>query len=292
MDIKKYEALLYAIDLGSFSAAADVLGYTPAGISHMVDAVEASVGFPLLRRGYSGVSMNECGTEIIAEMRQIVKHESILKQRVSDLTGLVTGKVTVGAYFSIASHWLPDIFRNFLRDYPGVDIQVREGGHHLLTRWMENSELDFCMYSYDAGSGYKWFPLCEDRMVVVVPEGHPLAARQSVPFQVCSDYPFIMPAQGQDYDVMRLLQKHSIKLNIRFSTIENYSALAMVESGLGISIMNELITKGLVRRIVCLPFDIPQSISLGIAVPSMYTASPAAKKLIHYIRESFRPSIP
>ena len=83
----------------------------------------------------------------------------------------------------------------------------------------------------------------------------------------------------------RLLSAHPMKLDIRFSTVENYSARAMVECGLGISIMNELITRGLKRDIICLPFEKPQSVSFGIAVADVHSLSPSAKKLIQYIRD-------
>lgn len=94
-----------------------------------------------------------------------------------------------------------------------------------------------------------------------------------------------MPALGQDYDLMRILKSDTSQLNIKFSTVENYAALSMVENGLGISIMNELITKGLPCNAVFLDFLPPQYISLGIAIPSIQTASPAEKKLISYIRK-------
>ncbi len=285
MDIKKYEALLSSIDLGSFSAAAEALGYTPAGISRMADAVEDWIGFPILNRGHDGVTVNACGADIISEIRQIVRHEAILKQQAMDISGLVTGDITVGSYHSIATHWLPEIFKKFHEDFPGVDISVREGGHQFLNEWMAEAEVDFCLYSHDTETGYTWFPLKTDRMVVVVPKGHPLADKKAVSFEDCEAYPFVMPAMGDDYDVKRLLSAHPMKLDIRFSTVENYSALAMVECGLGISIMNELITRGLKRDIICLPFEAPQSVSFGIAVADVHSLSPSAKKLIQYIRD-------
>ena len=55
MEIEKYEALLCAIEKGSFSAAAEALGYTPSGISRMMAALELENGFPLLIRRKEGV---------------------------------------------------------------------------------------------------------------------------------------------------------------------------------------------------------------------------------------------
>ena len=79
MDITKYEAFLYAADLGSFSAAAEKLSYTPAGISHMVENIEQSLDITLFNRHSSGVSLTENGRELLPHIRAIVRDEQLLK---------------------------------------------------------------------------------------------------------------------------------------------------------------------------------------------------------------------
>lgn len=91
-----------------------------------------------------------------------------------------------------------------------------------------------------------------------------------------------MPALGKDDDVAGLLKKADLTPQICFSTLEDYAALAMTECGLGMSVMNELVTKGRQNSVVLLPLDPPQSITLGIAVPSIKAASPAVRKFIAY----------
>lgn len=61
MESKKLEALLMAVDLGSFTKAAEVLGYTQSGLTHMMNSLEKEVGFTLLERGRSGVRLTEEG---------------------------------------------------------------------------------------------------------------------------------------------------------------------------------------------------------------------------------------
>ncbi|MBQ3263225.1 MAG: LysR family transcriptional regulator, partial [Oscillospiraceae bacterium] len=59
MDTAKCAALLKVLELGSLSAAAEALGYTPSGVSRMMAAMEAETGLPLLRRGRHGVEATE-----------------------------------------------------------------------------------------------------------------------------------------------------------------------------------------------------------------------------------------
>ncbi|WP_338736000.1 LysR family transcriptional regulator substrate-binding protein [Sporomusa sphaeroides] len=93
---------------------------------------------------------------------------------------------------------------------------------------------------------------------------------------------FIMPALGRDVDVVALFQENNLNPNIQFSTLENFAAMAMIEQGLGMSIMNELITRKWQCDVVKLPLSPPQQITLGIALPSLDNASPTVKRFVKY----------
>lgn len=284
MDTQKYRALLRAVELGSFSAAAEDMGYTPSGVSHMVEAVEAQLGFTLLRRGHGGVVLTENGRRLLPKLRELVHTEALLLEEAQALRGLSQGQVTIGSYSSIAAHWLPQVLRVFQQEHPGVAIRLMEGVHQELDGWMEERLVDFCLYSHPPLPGCEWIPLRNDPMLAVLPPGHPLAGEKAVKPEQCCGEPFIMPSRGDDYDVVNMLREYGIEPMVKFSTIENYAALSMVECGLGISIMNELITKGRTNRVVMLPFDPPRHIVLGIAVPALAHASPAARAMIGAIR--------
>lgn len=84
------------------------------------------------------------------------------------------------------------------------------------------------------------------------------------------------------YDWIPLFDEFGIEPDIRFSTVESFSALQMVEKGLGISIMNELITRNWPCEIVKLPISPPRSISFGIALNYLRHSSPAVKRFVKY----------
>jgi len=116
---------------------------------------------------------------------------------------------------------------------------------------------------------------------------HPLAKEKSYPIQNCASEDFIMPACGYDYDVIELFRESKILPEIRYETFENYAALSMIECGLGMSVMNELITKGRICHVAKLPLQPEYHISLGIAVPNSDKLPPAAKKFITYCENEF-----
>lgn len=119
-------------------------------------------------------------------------------------------------------------------------------------------------------------------MLALLPPDHPLAGAASYPLKNCEEDPFIMPALGCDDDVEALFRRNGIVPKIRFTTMESFSAMSMVEQGLGMSVMNRLITEKRVCDIAMIPIDPPASITLGVALHSRTDTSPAVKMFLRY----------
>ena len=97
----------------------------------------------------------------------------------------------------------------------------------------------------------------KDPMIAALPPQHPLAKQSAIRPEQLTGEPLIMPGNGRSPDSMEVLQKFSVKPNIKYSTIEHNSAFSLVEQGLGICITNELITQGRIKSAVLRPFDPP-----------------------------------
>ena len=78
MDTKKYEALLASINLGSFTKAADVLGCTQSGLTHMMNGLEQEFGFQLLIRGHHGVKPTPNCSRILPYIQKLVEANTAL----------------------------------------------------------------------------------------------------------------------------------------------------------------------------------------------------------------------
>lgn len=282
METARCKAFLAAAETGSFSGAARTLNYTPSGVSQLVSALEADLGFPLLRRNKKGVSVTENGRKLIPVIRNFVQQEERIYQISSEIKGLVYGDVTIAAYSSIAAHWLAGVIKDFQEDYPMVNIKLREGIRQEVIKWIDEKVADAGFLSYKEDMQYHWIPLARDEMVAVFPKNHPSASGKDYDIMKCESEDFIMPALGHDDDVAELFHKYKINPHIKFSTLENFAAMSMIEKGLGMSIMNELITRNWQCDVVKLPLSPPQHITLGIALPSWQSASPAAKRFIKY----------
>jgi hypothetical protein len=282
------KAFMYAADTGSFTKAAERLNYTPSGVSQLVGALENETGLTLLRRTRKGVTLTPDGEILLPAVREFLEKENRIYELAAEVKGLLVGSVTIAAYSSISTHWLPEVIRDFEQNYPQIEIRLMEGIRQEVTRWLDEKKADIGFLSYQEPMPYEWTPLDYDEMLAVLPKDHLYASKESYPLINCETDSFIMPALGRDDDVVSLFERNGIKLNIHFTTLENFATMAMIEKGLGMSVMNNLITEKWNCDIVKIPVDPPSRITLGLAVPSYKQASPAVKRFIKYAVERLK----
>ena len=288
MESARCKAFMYAADTGSFTKAAERLNYTPSGGSQLVGALENETGLTLLRRTRKGVTLTPDGEILLPAVREFLEKENRIYELAAEVKGLLVGSVTIAAYSSISTHWLPEVIRDFEQDYPQIEIRLMEGIRQEVTRWLDEKKADIGFLSYQEPMPYEWTPLDYDEMLAVLPKDHLYASKESYPLINCETDSFIMPALGRDDDVVSLFERNGIKLNIHFTTLENFATMAMIEKGLGMSVMNNLITEKWNCDIVKIPVDPPSRITLGLAVPSYKQASPAVKRFIKYAVERLK----
>lgn len=151
MNIRKYEAYVRAVELGSLSKAAEQLGYTQSGMSHMMQSLEEEVGFPLMVRTSTGILPNSEGELLLPIIRQLLNTNESLEQHIAKIKGADTGRIRIAAYPSVATYWLPEIIRDFQKDYPNVEIQITEMGSGAIEEIMANRQAELA--STQAGKG-------------------------------------------------------------------------------------------------------------------------------------------
>ena len=282
METARCRAFLAAAETGSFSKAAEALSYTPSGVNQLVTALEKELGFPVFRRNTKGVTLTENGEMLLPAVREFLRQEDRIFELSAEMNGLLIGSVTIAAYSSIATHWLPAVISAFQQDYPQIRIRLMEGIWQEVSKWLDDRAADIGFFSYQEGMPYEWIPLAEDPMLALLPKDHPLAGAEAYPLKECDNDRFIMPALGCDDDVTALFAKNGIVPNVQFTTLESFSVMSMVEQGLGMSVMNQLITEKRICDVVKLPLDPPSQITLGIALHSKADISPAVRMFLKY----------
>ncbi len=285
MNIRKLEAFVRAVELGSLSKAAEELGYTQSGISHMMQSLEEEIGFPLMVRTSVGIVPNSEGDLLLPVIRQLLATNESLEQYIHKIKGSDTGRIRIAAYPSVATYWLPEIIRNFQKDYPNVEIQITEMGSGAIEEIMAARQAELCIYAGGEGKDFEWIPLYRDQMLALVPPEHPLAAEGKVPLERLRDAEFIMPMPDYDGEVRFILDRLEHWPHILFSVCSDYAIINMVAQGLGVSVLPELLLKNCPTRAVALPMDPPQERILGMGVPQVKTASPVTRTFMRYVQD-------
>lgn len=282
----KCEAALAAADRGSLTAAAELLGYTQSGVTRMVGALEEELGFALFSRSKRGVVLTENGRLMLPLFRDLVRACRGVEQQGAEIRGMSRGVLTIGCYYSISAIWMPRLLKGFCAKYPGVKVRLQEGGNGEMSRWLGERSVDCCFCAQPERTEYPWKPLFEDELVAWLPPDHPRAAEKRFPVKDLEREDFIHTSPGQDTDQDRLLARLGIAPRTRFSTRDGFSTYNMVAAGLGISFNQRLIARQWSGPVVQLPFDPPQKVTLGIAVPNCRDASPITRRFIQWVEEN------
>lgn len=284
VSINKYKVLLKVVELGSLTKAADALGYTQSGVSHTISSLEQEFGFLLLARSRSGVKLTVNGEQVLKTIREILKWNEHLEQEVASIHGIETGTIYIGTFTSVSVNWLPAILKDFQQDYPNIEIKLCEGDYREIEDWIADGVIDCGFLSLPTQDMLEVIPLHKDQMLVLLPIDHPLSSQTKLTLSLIEKEPFIMPRKGGDDDINRILEKASIKPDIKFTAGDDYAIMAMVEKGLGISILPELVLRGQQRNLHVIELNEPCYRSLGIAVSAIRHVSPATEKFLHYVQ--------
>ena len=281
MDLDRYRTLLTVIDLGSLSAAATALGYTPSGISRMMATLEEETGFSLLHRTRDGVTATAECELLLSSIRELVYNGENLRQLTAKIKNIHIGTLTIGTAYSAFYGQLAELTSKFHEQYPDIQIKIVNGYSSELLEQLENHALDLCIISERIGT-HRWIPLLKDNMIAMVAADHPLAQNTSVPMAIFEKEPYIDTYAGMDIDNAHVFKKCGINPNTQFSTMDIYATYSMVEAGLGISMDNALNSKLWHGNIRALPLDPPQNINIGLAFGK--TLTPATETFLHYLR--------
>ena len=278
MDTKKLEVFEKIVELSSLSRAAEELGLTQSGVSHILASLEEEFGFPLLKRSRVGARLTSEGEKLMPFVRDILRSQEQLEQTAAELRGLAAGTVRIGTFTSVAVHWLPGMLQEFGKLYPRVEFKLFNGDYHDVDRWLTDGSVDLGFISLPTALRCECIPLWEDPLLAVLPENHPLAERAVCPVREVAAEPFITLLETSDNDSRRALEAADVKPNIRFTTKDDYAIIAMVRQGLGVSIMPKLLLEGHLDGVAVRPLSPPSSRTLALAVASGERAGPATRR--------------
>lgn len=289
MNILKYMAFVKTVEYGSFTKASEILHYSQSGISRMIRDLEQEWKVCLLERNHTGVKLTSDGTRLLPYARKICADYEHLKMEIDNLAGLSSGLIRIGTFSSVATHWLPNMIQEFQKDYPGIDYELLLGDYTEIEEWIEEGRVDCGFLRLPTRPEFDAQFLEQDRLLAILPKDCPLAELSRVPLEALCHYPFMLLEKGAKAEIASLFAKNKLTPQVRFTTWDDYAILSMVEHGLGISILPELILKRIPYDVVIRELDTPAYRSIGFVVKDKKTVSLATAKFMEYLdfRHSF-----
>ncbi len=281
--LAKYLAFVKTVECGSFTRAARELNYAQSSVSKMVADLESEWSMTLLERSKSGVRLTSAGEQILPFLRKVLSDHRELEGQIDRMNGIEAGVVRIGTFASVAIHWLPNVFAALQKDHPGIEYEMLLGDYDEVEQWIREGRVDCGFLRLPTLPQFDAIPLKQDEYKLVLPCGHPLAEREAVAVEDLNGLPFLLLEHGGRTEVSDLLERSRVQPDIRFTTWEDFAIMAMVEKGMGVSILPDMILQRIPYRLEIRSLRKPYYRSIGLAFKNRDHLTPAAKKFIDYL---------
>jgi len=241
-DLVDLRLFVRVAETANITHAAAKAGLALASASERIRDMETEAGIALLLRGRRGVTLTPAGRALAHHARLVLQQMDHLTGELSKYAGGLRGLVRLAANTSACSEFLPETLNGFLRDNPGIDVDVEERASHDIVRLVAEGFADMGIVADIVDfAGLLAFPFARDRLVLVVPRAHKLAERRDLYFRDLLRHDFIGMTAGNA--LQQHLAQHAsqagrpLQLRIRLSSFD--AICRMVETGVGIAVIPE-----------------------------------------------------
>ena len=278
--MNRYIALQKVVELESLTKAAEALGYTQSAMSQMITSLENELSLKLINRFRTGTKLTPEGAELYPQIEQLVYQYQAVQEKTREIKGIESGVVRMGAFSSVSTHWLPELLKAFRAQYPGVEFVIHQGDYKTHEEMIKTGAVDFAFVRQDLCTGIETLTLKEDRMLAVLPEGHPYTSLPEVPLELLTKEPFILLEEGAHYEPLEAFDALNLRPNVQFTMHDDHAIMAMVQEGLGVSILAELMLKDAPYCLVVKPTSPPIRRTLAVGYKNKASLSMASRRFL------------
>ena len=249
----------------SFTKAAETLHMTQPAVTFQVRQLEEYFNTRLFDRTHNRISLTDAGRRVFDYADRIFELYAEMENGVREITGEISGALTIGASTTIAEYMLPTLLGDFSARYPEVSIHLKVSNSEGIVSMVESNAIDLGVVESPVGNKNLVVETCkQDELVAIVPPSHPLAKRQEIQFRDLLDYPFICREEGSGTrEVINDYLDHlpdcaaGIKVSMELGSPE--AVKGAVEAGMGVSVVSKATVQKELRlnTLVTLTLDPP-----------------------------------
>jgi DNA-binding transcriptional LysR family regulator len=278
LDVRLLQTFREVAMRGSFSLAADELGFTQPAISQHLARLERHLGVKVLERTARGVTLTPAGEALLAETEAVLSSVRAAEQAAKAAGGVVASRLRVGAFPSAAAGLVPGAVREARRrrPHPEIELDLRVIEPEPALRALARNRMDIALMIESpldpivVPDGVELLEVTEDPMMIALPPDHRMATRRSIDLAELADEPFLLTELGgtcADSNIMlHACRDAGFAPNVRLES-EDYNALqGMAAAGLGVSIVPRMATVGAHPGVVLRPLKSAPSRTILAAV--------------------------
>lgn len=244
MDLQQLRTFRSVVSTGSVRAAADVLGYSPSAVSQQVSALQRDTGLSLIARVGRGVEPTHAGRALAERIDGVLAELQGLDEFVRSLREGRSGWFVLGYAPSLSTSWLPSMLGPLTAHFPETRIELFvEDGFNPARQPQPDVQLTILGPQEAVPAGYEQQELATDPYVVALPPGHRLTAFDSVPLAELAGEDWIENETTQGWCRQVVLESCAaagFQPRFHMQTHDYPTALALVETGLGITVLPSL----------------------------------------------------
>lgn len=228
----------------SFTKAAETLHMTQPAVTFQVRQLEEHFNTRLFDRTHNRVTLTEAGRKSYEYAEDIFELYAEMENSVKELTGEVSGALTLGASTTIAEYMLPSLFSGFTKKFPDIQLRLKVSNTEGIVSMIENSMIDLGIVEGPVTNKNLIVEMCRvDNLVVIVPPEHELTSRDSISMDELMHYSFICREEGSgtrdvimDHMTKMGLDKNNLNICLELGSPE--SIKGAVEAGMGVAIVS------------------------------------------------------
>ncbi|KQW64389.1 LysR substrate-binding domain-containing protein [Variovorax sp. Root411] len=294
IDLTSLQLFVAVCELGSIGRAAEREFIAASAISKRLSDLEATLGTTLLYRHARGVDLSPAGESLLHHARSVLYSLEKMQGELSEYAEGVRGHVRVHANISAIVQFLPEDLGAFTREHDAIKIDLEEHLSNEVVRAVQEGAADLGICHIPEGTHeLQTLPYRDDRLVLIVPAGHPLATQEPIDFSASLDFDHVgLHTNSSIYVAMHqaaLEAGRSVKLRIHVTGLD--AMCRMIDNGLGIGVMPqrafELLQAGIGSRLRSVALnDAWSRREIRLVARDFSTLPVAARTLVNHLRTS------
>jgi len=229
----------------SFRKAAERLNLSQPAVSQNIHALEEELGVPLFDRSGNRVRLTHAGTVLLRYARRIAQLAREALDAIAKIEGEPRGELRLGASTTVAQYILPRMLGAFQKQYPQIALSVTSGNTEHVVELLLKGRIAMGIIEGPASRReLRKRRFLEDRLILIVPRGHPWAGRGEIPIEALREVPLLMrePGSGSRRVVELALKRSGLKLtqlNVAMDLDSTEAIVSGVEAGLGVGFVSQ-----------------------------------------------------